>query len=77
MRFFLDSANLEEARKVRDWGLLDGIWLSLASAEAAGVEYRKAVRELAALTDGPVLVETGADDPKGMYKEGRELAKLG
>jgi transaldolase len=77
MRFFLDGASVEEARRIKDLGLLDGVWLSLASAEAAGVEYRKAVRELAALTDGPVLVETGADDPKGMYKEGRELAKLG
>src|SRR4029077_14312536 len=34
-------------------------------------------RDLASTTDGPVLVETGADDRKGMYKEGRELAKLG
>ena len=48
-----------------------------SAAEAAGVDYRKAVRELASLTDGPVLVETGSDEPKGMYKEGRELAKLG
>jgi transaldolase len=77
MRFFLDSASVEEARRIKELGLLDGIWLSIAAAETTGVEYRKAVRELAALTDGPVLVETGADDPKGMYKEGRELAKLG
>jgi transaldolase len=77
MRFFLDSASVEEARRIKDLALLDGVWLSLAAAEAVGVEYRKALRELAALTDGPVLVETGADDPKGMYKEGRELAKLG
>lgn len=77
MRFFLDSASLEEARKVRDWGLLDGIWLSAACAEAAAVEYRRAVRELAAVTDGPVCVETGSGDAKGMYKEARELAKLG
>jgi transaldolase len=77
MRFFLDSANPEEARKVRDWGLLDGVWLSAASAEVAGIEYRRAVREMAAVTDGPVLVEPGSDDAKGMYKAARELAKLG
>jgi transaldolase len=77
MRFFLDSANLEEARKVRDWGLLDGIWLSAAQAAAAGMDYRRAVRELAAVTDGPVCVEPGSADAKGMYKEARELAKLG
>ncbi len=77
MRFFLDSASAEEARRIKDLGLLDGAWLSISNAEAAGVEYRKAVRELASLTDGPVLAETGAEDPKGMYKEARELAKLG
>jgi len=77
MRFFLDSASPEAARKVRDWGLLDGVWLSAAAAEAAGIEYRRAVREMAAVTDGPVLVEPGSDDAKGMYKAARELAKLG
>jgi transaldolase len=77
MRFFLDSASPEEARKVKDWGLLDGVWLSAASAEAAGIDYRRAVRELASVTDGPVCVEPGSDDAKGMYKAARELAKLG
>ena len=77
MRFFLDSASAEEARRIKDLALLDGVWLSTGSAGTAGVEYRKAVRDLAALTDGPVLVELSADDPKGMYKEARELAKLG
>jgi transaldolase len=77
MRFFLDSAHADEARRIKDLGLLDGAWVSLAGAQTAGIDYRKAVRELASLTDGPVLVETGSDDPKGMYKEGRELAKLG
>ena len=77
MRFFLESANSEEARKVRDWGLLDGVWLSAADAERAGVEYRRAVREMSSIADGPILVEPGPGDAKGMYKEARELAKLG
>jgi transaldolase len=77
MRFFLDSALADDARKVREWGLLDGIWLSAAAAETAGVEYRRAVREMASLTDGPVLVEPTSNDAKGMYKEARELVKLG
>ena len=77
MRFFLDSASLEEAKRVRDWGLLDGVWLSAASAERAGVDYRRAVRDLASVTDGAVCVEPSSRDAKGMYKEARELAKLG
>ena len=77
MRFFLDTASADDAKKVRDWGLLDGVWVSAAAAESAGVEYRRAVRDLSALTDGPVCVEPGSGDAKGMYKEARELAKLG
>jgi transaldolase len=77
MRFFLDSAVAEEAKKVREWGLLDGVWLSIAAAEQAGVDYRRAVRELSGLTDGPVCVEPTSNDAKGMYKEARELVKLG
>ncbi|HEX9689225.1 MAG TPA: transaldolase family protein [Thermoanaerobaculia bacterium] len=77
MRFFLDSAVADEAKKVREWGILDGVWLSGASAGRAGIDYRRAARELAAITDGPVCVEPTATDAKGMYKEARELAKLG
>jgi transaldolase len=77
MRLFLDSADPEDARKVRDWGLLDGVWLTSGAAQSAGIEYRRALREMAGLTDGPVCSELAIADAKGMYKEARELAKLG
>jgi len=77
MRFFLDSASADDAKRVREWGLLDGVWLSSEAARAGGVEYRRAVRELSAVADGPVCVEPEALDAKGMYKEARELAKMG
>jgi transaldolase len=77
MRLFLDSANPEEAKKVRDWGLLDGVWLTAAAAQALNAEYRRALRDMASLTDGPVCAELAVADAKGMYKEARELAKLG
>ena len=62
MRFFLDSASVDDAKKVRDWGLLDGVWLSAAAAESAGLDYRRAARDLSGLTDGPVCVEPGSGD---------------
>jgi len=77
MRFFLESSRLEEAKKVREWGLLDGVWLSAADAQAAGLDYRRAIRDIAAICDGAVCVEPSSGDPKGMYKDARELAKLG
>jgi transaldolase len=75
MRLFLDSGSVEEARRVRDLGLLDGVWLTAAGA--AGADYRRTVREMSAIADGPICVEISVSDAKGMYKEARELAKLG
>lgn len=77
MRFFLDTASLDAAKQARDWGLLDGVWVSAEAAEKAGLDYRRAIRDLAGLTDGPVCAALSAGDAKGMYKEARELAKLG
>jgi transaldolase len=77
MRFFLDSASLEEARKVREWGLLDGVWVSAADAHEAQLDYRRAIREIASVCDGPICVEPASTDAKGMYKDARELAKFG
>ena len=77
MRLFLDSGSVEEARRVRDLGLLDGVWLTAAGAGAAGSDYRRTVREMSSIADGPICVELSVSDAKGMYKEARELAKLG
>ena len=77
MRFFLDSVNPEEARKVKEWGLLDGVSVAAASAAEAGRDYKQTVREMSAICDGPVSAEALSTDAKGMYKEGREFHKLG
>lgn len=77
MRFFLESTSVDDAKRVREWGLLDGIWISARSAEEAGLDYRRAIRELSGVCDGPICVEPAPSDAKGMYKEARELAKLG
>ena len=77
MRFFLDTVDAEEARRVKEWGLLDGAVVRPDAALAAGRDYRKAVSELSQVCDGPVLAAVAAGEPKGMYKEARELVKLG
>lgn len=77
MRFFLDTADAEEARRVKEWGLLDGAVVKPDAAAAAGRDYRKAVSELSQVCDGPVFAAVAAGEPKGMYKEARELVKLG
>ncbi len=77
MRFFLDTTETDEARKVKDWGVLDGIIVRPAAAEAAGRDFRKLLGEMAQITDGPVVAPVSTADAKGMYKEGRELHKFG
>ena len=77
MRFFLDTADPDEARRVREWGLLDGVLLRPETAEAAGRDARRILAEVAQVGDGPVIATLAAGDPKAMYKEARELHKLG
>lgn len=77
MRFFLDSADADEARRVRDWGLLDGVLLRPEAVLLAGGDYRRLVTEMSGLSDGPVIATLAAGEPKAMYKEARELHKHG
>lgn len=77
MRFFLDTAVVDEARRVRELGLLDGVVLRPEAIEASGKDPRRLLSDLAQVGDGPVLATLAAADPKAMYKEARELHKLG
>ena len=77
MRFFLDTIDADEARRVKDWGLLDGAVVRPDAVLAAGRDYRKTVSEISQVSDGPVFAAVAAGEPKGMYKEARELVKLG
>jgi transaldolase len=77
MRFFLDTADADEARRAREWGLLDGILVRPDATSAAGRDPRRILAELAQIGDGPVIATLAAGDPKAMYKEARELHKLG
>jgi len=77
MRFFLDTADVEEARRAREWGLLDGVLLRPESALGAGKDLKRALADLSQIGDGPVLATLTAAEPKAMYKEARELHKLG
>ncbi|MBL8115092.1 MAG: fructose-6-phosphate aldolase [Acidobacteria bacterium] len=77
MRFFLDTVDPDEARRVREWGLLDGLVVRPEAADLAGKDYRRVLGDLAPLTDGPVMASLAVGETKAMYKEARELHKLG
>lgn len=77
MRFFLDTLEVDEARRVREWGLLDGVLLRSEAAAAEDRDHRRLLADLAQVTDGPVIATLANGEPKAMYKEARELVKLG
>ncbi|MDR2799699.1 MAG: fructose-6-phosphate aldolase [Desulfovibrio sp.] len=77
MKFFIDSAGLPEIREAAGYGFLDGVTTnpSLLAKEKVRDADRH-IREICALTPGPVSAEVLAVDTAGMAEEGRRLAKL-
>lgn len=72
MKFFLDTANLEEIRTGARWGLVDGITTNPSLAGKEGMDYRDLIREIAKIVSGPISVETTSNDPKEMVTQARE-----
>ncbi len=79
MKIFLDTANVDEIKKVRDWGLLDGVTTnpSLAAKELAkGISFKDLVAQILRETPGPVSVEVVATDYDGMLKQALRIGAL-
>jgi len=77
MKFFLDTANLDEIKKGLEMGLVDGVTTNptLISKEKMG--FWELVKEICRIVDGPVSLEATSLDADGMVREARELAKIG
>ena len=75
--FFWTAPAPKTPRRVRDLGPARRRLADRRGGGGRRVEYRRSLREMAALTTGPCCAELGSADAKGMYKEARELAKLG
>src|SRR5881409_4409198 len=72
MKFFLDTANLAEIRKVHRCGTLRGIPTSPTPVSLEGMDYRTVVREIASITSGPISVETTSDKADEMIQQGKD-----
>lgn len=77
MKFFLDTANLEEIRSASEMGLIDGVTTNPTLVAREGKEFRPLVTEICGTVDGPVSLETVSLDAEGMMKEARDLAAIG
>lgn len=78
MRFFIDTANVDDIRKANDMGVICGVTTNPSLIAKEGREFEEVIAEIAYIVDGPISGEVKATttDAEGMIKEGREIAKI-
>ena len=76
MKFFLDTANVDDIRRAADIGLADGVTTNPSLVAKEGREFVPLIREICDIVDGPVSAETTADSVDGMIQEARSLAAI-
>ena len=76
MKFFIDTANIEEIKKANELGLLDGVTTNPSLVSKEGREFKELIKEICGIVDGPVSAEVVSTDAGGMIKEARDLARL-
>jgi len=76
MKFFLDTANLDEIKKVAAMGLLDGVTTNPSLIAREKGAFKDIILNICEVVPGPVNAEVVSLDTEGMIREGRELAKL-
>ncbi|MFH0792419.1 MAG: fructose-6-phosphate aldolase [bacterium] len=77
MKFFLDTAEVDEIKRAKALGLLDGVTTNPSLVTKSTRSFDDVVKEILEIVDGPVSLEVTATDTKGMISEGHKLSKLG
>jgi len=76
MKFFIDTANVEEIKKANELGMVDGVTTNPSLVAKEGREFKGLIREICGIVDGPVNAEVVSLDAPSMVQEAKELAKL-
>jgi transaldolase len=76
MKFFLDTANLDELKKGAAWGIVDGVTTNPTLIAKEGKPLEEHIREICDIVDGPISAEVVESEAPGMIVHGRELAKI-
>ena len=76
MKFFLDTANLDELRKGAEWGIVDGVTTNPTSIAREGHPIEEQIRLICEIVDGDISAEVVSTESGAMIREGRELARL-
>src|SRR5438445_9692592 len=76
MKFFLDTADVNEIRSLVETGFVDGVTTNPTLIAQSGRSFEEVIAEICELVPGPVSAEVTATDKDGMLAEGRHLAKI-
>lgn len=80
MKFFIDTANLDEIREAKELGLIDGVTTNPSLVAKEGCknreDFKKLIYEICEVVQGPVSAEVVSTDVDGMVKEAKELAEI-
>ena len=78
MKFFIDTAKVEDIRKANDMGVICGVTTNPSLIAKEGRNFEEVIKEITTIVDGPISGEVKATttDAEGMIKEGREIAKI-
>ena len=76
MKFFLDTANIDEIKEAHSFGILDGITTNPTLMSKEEGTYPDKLKEITSIVEGPVSAETVSLDAEGMVKEGQKFAKI-
>ncbi len=76
MRFFLDTANIEEIRDAANYGLIDGVTTNPSLVAKEGRSFKDILREIVKIVNGPISAEVVSTDCAGILREAHDLAKV-
>lgn len=76
MKFFIDTANIDEIKKAVAMGMVDGVTTNPSLIAREGRDFHEVITEICGIVSGPVSAEVVSLDAEGMLREGRELAKI-
>lgn len=76
MKFFIDTANIEEIRTAEGWGLLDGVTTNPSLVAREKRPFKELIEEICDVVDGPVSAEAVNMDSEGLIREARELSRI-
>lgn len=76
MKFFVDTAEIDDIRDLADTGLVDGVTTNPSLIHKSGREFLEVIAQICDIVDGPVSAEVAATDYETMLAEGRKLAQI-